>query len=95
MSRVLVAALLAFACASSDAAVTTTMIDLPLPGSPRILDIRPDDAIATLIAIPGHDGVFDILGHALPTSVAARCGPIPRNAHAFAANRIAVVLVDR
>jgi hypothetical protein len=91
----LVALCLLVVSAQGNAAITATLIDLPLPGSPRILDVRPDNAIATLVTIPGGLGVYDIVSNAVPTSQGGRCGMVPRNAYAFAANRIAVVLVDR
>jgi hypothetical protein len=95
VKRIVVTAALIVACAQSHGATTITMIDLPIPGSPRILDVRPDNAIATLITIPGGAGVYDIVGNALPASVGGMCNPVARNALAFAANGIAVVLVDR
>jgi len=89
------AVLAALVCAHTHAGVTVTLIDLPIAGSPRILDVRPDGAIATLVTIPGGNGVYDIISNALPNSVGGRCSPLARNALAFAANGIAVVLVDR
>lgn len=74
MKRLLATVWLLLASVPGSAAVTITMIDLPIPGSPRMLDVRPDNAIATRITIPGRLGVHDIVGNAMPASLGGQCG---------------------
>lgn len=85
----LVAALVAPAAAST----RTTVIDLSLAGggTQRILDVRPDAPVATVIGLPGG---FGILGIGSDGSVAVACYPFYRIRNALASQGIAVVLVD-
>ena len=95
MKRILAVGSISLACAHGQAAVTTTMIDLPLPGSPRILDVRPANAVANIISIPGSDGVYGIVGNDVPSTMLGRCDVVARNTSAYADHGYAVVLVDR
>ena len=94
MKRIVAAAALIVACVQAQGATTITMIDLPIPGSPRILDIRPDNAIATIVAVPGGMGYNGITGSSIPDSLGGRCGPVARTHDKFTARGYAVVLVD-
>jgi Repeat of unknown function (DUF5648) len=95
VKHIVVLTALVLACAQAHAAVTITMIDLPLPGSPRILDIRPDNATGTVVSVPGGTGYYGITGDAIPGGLAGTCGPIARTHTYYTARGYAVVLVDR
>lgn len=76
------------------AATTTHVVDLPLPSGAiqRILDVRPEAPIATIVGLPGGPG---ILGIGADGSIALTCYPPFRIRGELAAQGIAVVLVDQ
>ena len=90
--------LLAFAmvAASASAATTSTVVDIPVAGgdTQRFLWVRPDSPVATLIAIPGGDGVLGIQNDGTSQTTTFRCGPVGRNRIAFADRGFAVVYID-
>lgn len=79
--------------ASATAATSSTVVDLhPSPGvTQRILYVRPDAPIATVVALPGGSGV---LGIAADGSVAVPWFPLYRTRRALADLGVAVALVD-
>ena len=74
------------------AAVTYTITDLPTAVPTRILDIRPDGAVASIVAFSGGNGQFGIVSNAIPAG--GLCIPVGRNATGLTDHGIAVVLVD-
>ena len=92
MKSILVWISLVAACARADAAVTSTVIDLPTQVPTRILDIRPPNAVANIVAISGGNGQFGIVGPAIPAG--AGCTPFGRNATGLTDHGLALVLVD-
>jgi hypothetical protein len=78
------------------AATTSTVVDLDLGGgvTQRILHVRPDSPIATLISVPGGDGRYAIQNDGSMNTITGQCGPFSRTRLAFADRRFAVVLVD-
>ena len=78
------------------AATTSNVVDLALPGgaTQRILYVRPDAPIATIISIPGGDGTFSIQNDGSLPTITGQCGPPARNRLAFADRRFAMALVD-
>jgi len=88
---------LVFVLPFAHGAPTSQVVDLPLGGgvTQRILHVRPDTPpIATIISIPGGDGIFGIQNDGSMNTVTAMCGPPSRNRMAFADRRFAIVLVD-
>ena len=87
------AALLAALAAPTFAATTTTVVDLhPASGvTQRVLDVRPDAPIATIIALPGGSGT---LGISPGGNVSTGCFPFYRVRFALADLGIATVMVD-
>jgi hypothetical protein len=85
------------ASSSANADVTRTVVDLPtLPGvTQRILYVRPDNATATIVMLPGGDGRLGIMPDGTMTTLVASCNPVARNLDAFAARGLAVALVDQ
>lgn len=92
--RWFVTAAILFASASSALAATTSRV-IDLAASPgvtqRILYVHPEVSIATIVALPGGDG---ILGIANDGSVAVPCFPLYRTRQQLADMGIAVALVD-
>jgi hypothetical protein len=85
----------ATALAAVVAATTTTVVDVPVEGgTQRFLYVRPDAPVATMVYLPGGDGLLgiDSLG-SMPPNVET-CDPVVRNSNAFAAHGIALALVD-
>jgi hypothetical protein len=89
--------LLALVSSPALAATTTTVVDIPTPRgvTTRILYVRPDAPKATIVSIPGGNGVYDIQDDGTMSSVAGRCNPPSRNRQALAGSGFAVALVDR
>src|SRR5262245_19195368 len=57
--QILQAAVLAFAAASTQAAITTTVSNVPIAsGTVRVITYRPDTPVANLIIMYGGDGVL-------------------------------------
>jgi hypothetical protein len=79
------------------AAPTQTVVDIQLGGGvvQRILHVRPDTPpIATIVSVPGGDGIYAIQNDGSMNTVTGQCGPFSRNRIAFADRRFAVALVD-
>jgi len=76
--------------------VTTTVVDLtPAPGiRQRILEIRPDAPVASIVALPGGNGVLNITDSGTLSNTAGRCFPFNRTRGALAAQGFALALVD-
>ena len=73
--------------------VTSTVIDLPTTVPTRILDMRPPNAVANIVAVPGGPtGQAGITGPALPAG--AGCTPLGRNATGLLNHGLAIALVD-
>ena len=87
---------LALFAADAFAATTSTVVDIPLGGgiTQRILHVRPDAPIATIVAIPGGNGILGIQGDGTMPTTGGLCGPPVRNRLAFAERGFAVALVD-
>jgi hypothetical protein len=77
-------------------ATTSKVVDIPLVGglTQRILHVRPDAPIATIIAIPGSNGILSIQNDGSMPSRAGECTPPARNRLAFADRRFALAFVD-
>jgi hypothetical protein len=90
------AILLATLAFDAFAATSSTVIDIQLGGGvvQRVLHVRPDAPIATIIAIPGGDGVLGIQADGTMTSSTAQCNPPARTRAAFADRRFALAFVD-
>lgn len=78
------------------AATTMTVVDLtPASGvRQRILDVRPAAPTASIVALPGSNGVLNITDTGAVTTSAGRCFPFTRTAQMLAEGGIAVALVD-
>jgi len=77
------------------AATTTTVVDVPVEGATqRYLYVRPDAPIATILSIPGGDGIYGIQNDGSMNTLTALCGPVSRNRQALAAQGVSVALVD-
>ena len=77
------------------AAVTTEVIDLPSRGvTQRILYLKPDAPVATIVYAAGGTGALGIQNNGAMTTIQATCGPISRYAQAYADSGVAVALVD-
>lgn len=77
------------------AATTTTVVDVPVDGgTQRFLYIRPDVPVATMVYMPGGDGLLGIDSVGAMAPNVANCDPVVRNSSAFAAHGIALALVD-
>ena len=82
--------------ARSDAATTTTVVDVPTRGvTQRFLYVRPDAAVANIIFLPGRDGRTGIENDGSMPTVIGRCAPFSRTREAFAARGFAVAIVDQ
>jgi hypothetical protein len=93
VKRIAALAAFALACAHGHAAVTTTVIDLPTQVPTRILDMRPPNAVANIVAVSGGPtGQAGITGPALPAG--AVCIPIGRSATGLTDHGLAIVMVD-
>jgi hypothetical protein len=93
-ARFVAAAWLAVLAAPAFAATTTTVVDLHTASgvTQRVLDVRPDAPIATVVALPGGSGV---LGIDADGSVDTGCFPFYRTRLMLADRGIATVMVDR
>jgi hypothetical protein len=92
VAQALAAAFLAFAPAAW-AATTSTVVDIhPSPGvTQRVLDVRPDAPIATIVALPGGNGTLGIRDNG---NVTVACFPFYRARLKLADLGVATVLVD-
>jgi hypothetical protein len=76
-------------------AATTTLVDIPSRGAlQRFLYIRPDNPIATIVSIPGGDGVYGFQNDGSSSTVTFTCGPFSRTRQLFADRGFALALVD-
>ena len=100
MNRTLVATLLGAALLASTAAiadVTTAVVDIvSTPGmTQRILYVKPDNPVATIVALPGGEGYIGIADDgSLQGGQTARCFPFARARRQLSDMGIAVALVD-
>jgi hypothetical protein len=77
------------------AATTTTLVNISSRGATQpFLYVRPDNPIATIIAIPGGDGTFGFASDGSSDTRTFACNPIARNRQAFADRGFAIALVD-
>jgi hypothetical protein len=78
------------------AVTTSNVVDLDLGGgvTQRILHVRPDSPIATIVSVPGGDGRYAIQDDGSMNTVTGQCGPFSRTRSLYADRRIAVALVD-
>jgi hypothetical protein len=89
------AALLLFAALGARADITSTVIDVPVQGTTmRILDVRPQNPVATLVVISGGQGYLDIRDDGSMPTTEGKCGPVARNRVAVAERGYAVALVN-
>jgi hypothetical protein len=99
MNKSLAARVLAllFAAANAIAATTTTVVDIPVGNgvTQRILYVRPDAPIATLVAIPGGQGIYAFGDDGSSGTDASLCNPHYRNRQAFADRGFAMAFVDQ
>ena len=85
----------ALASALADAAVTSTVVDVPTRNvTQRFLYLRPDAPVATILALPGGSGVLNIQSDGTMNSVEGICGPFVRNRLPFANRGFAIASVD-
>jgi hypothetical protein len=78
-----------------NAAVTSTVVDLPTRGlTQRILYIKPDAPVVNLIALPGADTILDIRDDGTLPTFLGNCFPVARLRDAFTARGFAIALVD-
>ena len=88
------AGFLSLVCLSAQAAVTTTVVDVPAGAvTQRILYLRPDAPVANIVTMPGGNGTLGITNDGTITSLPESCGPMIRNRQAFADHGYAVALV--
>ncbi len=81
---------------SADAAVTTTVVDIPTrDATQRFLYVRPDAPVANIVFLPGNAGVLGIANDGSMPTLGGRCAPFARNRDAFAARGFAVALIDQ
>jgi hypothetical protein len=90
-------ALIAAAAASiANAAVTTTVVDVPTRGvTQRFLYVRPDAPVANIVFLPGNTGILGIENDGSMPTLPGRCAPFTRSRDAFAARGIALAFVDQ
>jgi len=95
IARAVLVGALVLNAATTQAAVTTTVVDVPSGGATqRFLYLRPDAPVANIVAIPGNDGVLGIQNNGTMTTITALCDPVPRNRQAFPADGFSLALVD-
>src|SRR5687767_6498480 len=95
LSRLLFLFVLSIA-ASAQAAVTTSVEDIPAPsGTQRFLYVRPEAPRAIVVVLSGGDGVLGIQNDGTMNTVTALCGPITRNRQIYADHGYALALVDK
>lgn len=79
------------------AATTSTVVDLPSTDglrTLRILHVRPDTPVGTIVGFAGGSGVYSIQDSGAIPGTIGRCSPQARNLQAFAERGIATVLVN-
>lgn len=90
-----VAALASLGASIALAAVTSTVVDVPAGSSSvRILDVRPDAPVASIISFAGGSGFMGIRDDGTLSTAEGRCSPVGRNRQAFAEHGYAVALVN-
>jgi len=95
IARAVLTGALVLNAATTQAAVTTTVVDIPSGGATqRFLYLRPDAPAANIVLIPGNDGVLGIQPDGTMTGVVASCDPVARNRQSFPAHGYALALVD-
>ncbi|HEX4884905.1 MAG TPA: hypothetical protein VFX05_12255 [Casimicrobiaceae bacterium] len=93
----LLAVLLALAIAPGavDAAITSTVVDIPVRNTTqRFLDVRPEAPVANIVALTGGSGRLGLRDDGTMTTRESRCGPVVRNRLDYAARGFALALVD-
>lgn len=78
------------------AATTSTIVDIPAAtgGTQRFLWVRPDNPVATLVNIPGGDGIYNFTNEGTSFTSVGVCSPPNRLRNDLAARGIAVALID-
>lgn len=97
IARVAVMFLLIAAPWGARAATTSTVVDLPSTDglrTLRILHVRPDAPIGTIVGFAGGNGLYSIQDSGAIPGTIGRCSPQVRNLQAFADRGIATVLVN-
>lgn len=80
---------------SAGAAVTSTVVDLPVGDhTQRFLYVEPDAPVAHIIVLSGGDGRLDIQDDGTMATTTASCGPITRNRQAWAGAGFALSFLD-
>src|SRR5438067_1110539 len=88
-------ALLACVASSASGALPQPVVDINGPtGRVRILDVRPDAPVATLISLVGGGGFSGIQDDGSLSTLQGRCSPVSRNQRALAEHGYAVALLD-
>jgi hypothetical protein len=99
LSRLSVAAFalgLAALVARTEAATTTTVVDVPTRGvTQRFLYVRPDAPVANIVFLPGRDGRTGIENDGSIPTIIGRCGLFSRNSDSFASRGFAIAIVDQ
>lgn len=91
----LAAALLGWTVAAAPAAVTTTVVDVPVGTTKqRFLYVKPDAPIATVVSLAGGEVLLNIQDDGTMTGPVVRCNPVIRTRQAFAEAGFALALVD-
>jgi hypothetical protein len=94
--RFLCFVLAAAAWSNANAAVTTTVVDVPTrDATQRFLYVRPEAPVANIVFLPGNIGIFGIKDDGSMPTLAGRCAPFARNRDAFSARGFALALVDQ
>lgn len=97
MAKHAAAAVLAgiLAAGGAEAAVTSTVVDVPVADyTQRFLYVAPDAPVAHILVLSGGDGVLAIQDNGQMDTIVATCGPIARNRQAWAGDGFALSFLD-